>query len=60
MFSGGHYVDASSVDTLKMYFTSVYIDVGMVFQNKAEVSHTAGIKISSLVFIVVYSCYPYR
>lgn len=44
MFSRKHDIDASSVDIVKISFTSVYADVGIVFQNNAEVSHTVGLK----------------
>lgn len=60
MFARRQDVDASSVDILETSFTSTHADVGVVFQNRAEVTHTAGIKVSFSVFVVAYSCCPYR
>lgn len=60
MFARRQDVDASSVDIFKTSFTSIHADVGMVFQNRVEVTHTAGIKVSSSVFVVVYFCCLYR
>lgn len=48
MFSRRHDAVASSADVLKISFTSIYADVGMIFQKKAEVSQTAGVKVAFL------------
>lgn len=60
MFARRQDVDAPSVDIFKTSFTSIHADVGMVFQNRVEVTHTAGIKVSSSVFVVVCFCYLYK